>query len=151
VLEIRELKDQPGVFAVVTFLNDDIHYWPAPEENGDILIGLTWRGLASNRVRLGLGATGGEIKDDAIATATPFASLGTQKGDDGPTNDLVGYLWSGDRIRFLEQATFGPTPALDTRIRRIGLRTWLAEQFDAPYPSASNPYPNIPLMSATNN
>jgi hypothetical protein len=30
------------------------------------------------------------------------------------------------RIRFLEQATFGPTQALDSRLRRIGLRTWLA-------------------------
>jgi uncharacterized protein (DUF1800 family) len=51
-------------------------------------------------------------------------------------------------MRFLEQATFGATPALDARIRRIGLRTWLAEQFEASYPSANNPYPNIPLKSS---
>ena len=44
----------------------------------------------------------------------------------------------------MEQATFGPTAELDKRIRRIGLRTWLAEQFDAAYPTI--PYPNIPLM-----
>jgi uncharacterized protein (DUF1800 family) len=48
-------------------------------------------------------------------------------------------------MRFLEQATFGPTPALDTRVRRIGLRTWLAEQFEMSYPSIANPYPNIDL------
>ncbi len=48
-------------------------------------------------------------------------------------------------MRFLEQAGFGPTATLDARIRRIGIRTWLAEQFEAPYPSASNPYPNNPL------
>jgi uncharacterized protein (DUF1800 family) len=44
----------------------------------------------------------------------------------------------------MEQATFGPTSELDTRIRRVGLRTWLAEQFEAPYPT--NPYPNLALM-----
>jgi hypothetical protein len=51
-------------------------------------------------------------------------------------------------MRFLEQATFGPTPALAARIRRIGLRTWLNEQFETSYPSADNPYPNIPLKSS---
>ncbi|MCV4639731.1 hypothetical protein OFB62_31000, partial [Escherichia coli] len=59
----------------------------------------------------------------------------------------IGYRFAGDRIRFLEQAAFGPTVALDQRIRRIGIRTWLAEQFEAPYPSAGNPYPDIPLKS----
>jgi uncharacterized protein (DUF1800 family) len=65
-----------------------------------------------------------------------------------PTENFVGNRWSGDRMRFLEQATFGATPALDARIRRIGLQTWLAEQFEASYPSANNPYPNIPLKSS---
>ena len=151
VLELRELKEQPGVFSLVIYLNDDLRYWPAPEENGDLLVGVTWRGLASNRVRLGLGATGGDIKDDVGAVPTPLGSVTGKKGDGDQTNELVGYLWSGDRIRFLEQATFGPTSALDTRIRRIGLRTWLAEQFDAPYPSVANLYPNIPLMNGNAN
>jgi uncharacterized protein (DUF1800 family) len=44
----------------------------------------------------------------------------------------------------MEQATFGPSVELDRRIRRIGLRSWLAEQFEAPYPTV--PYPEIPLM-----
>ncbi|KXK02844.1 MAG: hypothetical protein UZ17_ACD001001290 [Acidobacteria bacterium OLB17] len=47
-------------------------------------------------------------------------------------------------MRFLEQATFGPTQALDARVRRIGLRTWLAEQFETDYTDI--PYPDIPLM-----
>ena len=64
------------------------------------------------------------------------------------TSEYVGYRFSGDRKRFLEQATFGPTVQLDQRIRRIGLRTWLAEQFQAPYPSADNPYPDIPLKAS---
>ena len=140
VLEIRELDTQPGIYSVVTRLTDELRYWPAPNPDGDVLVRLTWRGLTSNQVRLGYGATGGRIKD-------PEPIQTPKSGNDGPTEELVGYRWSGDRIRFLEQATFGPTVALDQRIRRIGLKTWLAEQFEAPYPTATNPYPVIPLMS----
>jgi len=61
--------------------------------------------------------------------------------------NAVGYRWSGDRRRFLEQAAFGPTDALDNRIRRIGLRTWLAEQFEATYAAEGNDYPAIPLRA----
>ena len=154
VLEIRPAPDQPGVFGVVTLLTDELKYWPAPEPHGDVLVRLTWRGLVSNAVRLAYGATGGAIKDPADSFPTPLSVGLGKKGEKAsgsePTNDLVGYRWSGDRIRFLEQATFGPTQALDARIRRIGLKTWLAEQFEAPYPSAY-PYPNIPLMSVNNN
>jgi uncharacterized protein (DUF1800 family) len=60
--------------------------------------------------------------------------------------DYVGYKWSGDRMRFLEQATFGPTQALDSRIRRIGLRTWLNGQLATQYPDPSGnctSYPNV--------
>jgi uncharacterized protein (DUF1800 family) len=151
VYEISEVREQPGVFRIVTRLTDELHYFPAPEANGDILIRLSWRGLSSNRVRLALGSTGGDIKDDAGAVPTPLSIAGTKQVNDGQTNELVGYTWSGDRIRFLEQATFGPTQALDQRLRRIGLRTWLAEQFDAPYPSSAYPYPNIPLMNTNPN
>ena len=104
------------------------------------MIFLTWRGLASNQLKIGLGTTGGDLKiPDSLK-----ADLSNLSKTSQPTAELVGYRWSGDRKRFLEQATFGPSPELDARIRRIGLRTWLAEQFQAPYPTI--PYPNIPLM-----
>jgi uncharacterized protein (DUF1800 family) len=54
-------------------------------------------------------------------------------------------------MRFLQQAAFGPTAALDERIRRTGLRRWIATQFEAPYPSAANPYPIIPLKNSDAN
>ena len=155
VIEIRPMPDQPGVYGVITLLRDELHYWPEPKPDGDVLVRLTWRGLTSNKVRLGYGATGGDLKDNRESMPTPLSVALGKKGETAgggePTNELVGYLWSGDRIRFLEQATFGPTQALDSRLRRIGLRTWLAEQFDAPYPSGAFPYPNIPLMSVNNN
>ncbi|HKP70743.1 MAG TPA: DUF1800 family protein, partial [Pyrinomonadaceae bacterium] len=106
-----------------------------PVADGDSLIYLTWRGLKSNTLLIGLGSTGGGIKIPAEPLVTASAS---------PTTDYVGYLYSGDRVRFLEQAAFGPSTALDSRIRRIGIRTWLVEQFDTPYPTL--PYPNPPQM-----
>src|SRR5215203_3532761 len=121
VLEIRPaMESQRGVYSVITSLTDDAHYWNEPPAEGDVLVRLSWRGLSSNRVRLALGKTGGDIKDDTGAVPTPlsFAPAKSTVGD-GPTEELVGYRWSGDRIRFLEQATFGPTQALDSRIRRI--------------------------------
>ncbi|HEY0427131.1 MAG TPA: DUF1800 family protein [Pyrinomonadaceae bacterium] len=147
VVEIQRVKSESTVYALTIVLKDELGFWEQPAEDGDVLIGVAWRGLASNRLRLGLGKTGGEIKDDAPVPAAKTTAKLFSKGDQSVPNsaDYVGYRWSSDRIRFLEQATFGPTQALDDRIRRIGLRTWLAEQFEIPYPSAANPYPNLIL------
>jgi uncharacterized protein (DUF1800 family) len=142
VLDIRQVKGYPWIYALTVQMQDEIGFWEEQPATGDVLVRVSWRGLTSNRVRLSLGETGGKIRDDEGAAPTP-APL-SPPANNTPTAELIGYRWSGDRIRFLEQATFGPTQALDDRIRRIGLRTWLAEQFEAPYPS--NPYPNIPLM-----
>ena len=153
VLKLTPADPINRIYAATIELRDEIAD-RQPLERGDILLSVAWRGLESNRVRLGLGATGGEIKDDAGAIPTPFSAKLTakQSKESKESNDAtsyVGYRWSGDRTRFMEQATFGPTPALDERIRRIGLRTWLAEQFELPYPSAGNPYPNFPLLPTT--
>ncbi len=149
VLDFQPVKGFDGVYALTVKVRDEIGFWQQPSENGDILVNVTWRGLTSNRVKLGLGKTGGDLKDEAGATPTPLSGVPYNKSSQTPTSEAVGYRWSGDRIRFLEQATFGPTPALDNRIRRIGLRTWLTEQFEMPYPSVANPYPDIPLKPTT--
>ena len=159
------VKSDTPVYAVTVLLRDELGFWETPPPDGDALIDLAWRGLASNRVKLGINQLGGKIKDDPGAVPTPpqtgikigpLSTTDAVSGRAGLTSgktaktapqapNLVGYRWSGDRMRFLEQATFGPTPALDSRIRRIGIRAWLSEQFDAPYPSAANPYPVVPL------
>jgi uncharacterized protein (DUF1800 family) len=148
VLEIAPVQGQEWIYAVTVELRDEIGFWEPPTADGDVLIRLTWRGLSSNATRLGLGKIGGGIKDEKGAVPTPLSNYSVKPAMKLAAPEAVGYRWSGDRMRFLEQATFGPTPALDSRIRRIGLRTWLAEQFDAPYPSANNPYPNFPLKSS---
>ncbi len=145
VLDIQPLKGNESVYAVTVLVRDDVGFWEPPD-NGDLLIRLTWRGLTSNRVRLGYGDIGGAIKDDPGSAPTPLSAVGKMAAKTGtPVDEYVGYRWSGDRMRFLQQATFGATTMLDSRLRRIGLRTYLAEQFAEPYPSVTNPYPNIPL------
>ena len=39
---------------------------------------------------------------------------------------------TADAIRFLEQATFGPTPELVAHVQSVGFEQFLDEQFDAP-------------------
>ena len=151
VLDISPIADGNGIYAATVFLQDEIGYWPAPSADGQLTLYLTWRGLASNRVTLGLGSTDSRpvAKTDSKDRPAPLSmALDKKKVKEYAASlspEYVGYRWSGDRARFLEQAAFGPNTAMDNRIRRIGLRTWLAEQFEIPYPSAANPFPNDPL------
>ncbi|MEZ5308188.1 MAG: DUF1800 domain-containing protein [Pyrinomonadaceae bacterium] len=140
ILGIDKLSQDEQVYVLRIKLHDEIGFWPQPQPTGDLLIQVSWRGMASNQLLLGFGKTGG-LKFDPPKKAADEKNL-------GDSDDYVGYRWSGDRKRFLEQATFGPTKDLDQRVRRIGLRVWLAEQFNAPYPSAANPYPDYVLKPA---
>ena len=122
-------------------LYDASGYRGQPVADGDSLIYVTWRGLSSNILKIGLGSTGGGIKIPDLSV------LAASRSADPEPSHLVGYLHSGDRVRFLEQAAFGPSTAQDARLRRLGLRTWLADQFTLPYPTI--PYPNPPQMQTT--
>ncbi len=136
-VEKFDRSEKSGI-ALTVRIADATGNYSEPVFDGESLIYVTWRGLMSNVVKINLGRTGGTI---GIPSGLRPANSAT------PAPEVVGYRWSGDRIRFLEQAAFGPTAQLDNRLRRIGLRTWLAEQFDAPYPTI--PYPDIPMMPTT--
>ncbi len=158
VLDLRVVSAAKNLYSMTIRLTDDIGYWET-KPVGDLALYVSWRGLASNTVKLAIGRI---TSDDVVTESakptplgttnltgrTPFSrpSVVNRRSDRTITPDFVGYRFAGDRRRFLEQATFGPTPALDDRIRRIGLKTWLAEQFAADYPT--NPYPNQPLKPA---
>lgn len=148
VVDLAPSTDLKGVYALTVRLEDEIRYWPQPADLGDLVIDITWRGLASNKLKLGTGAV---IKSERSSKLQPMSVSDyiakSTSSDKKPGKDYVTYKYAGDRIRFLEQAGFGTTPTLDQHIRRIGIRTWLAEQLNAPYPSAGNPYPDIPLKS----
>lgn len=136
VVELTRVRKD--AFAVRFRLFDRSEFRGQPRPDGDSLIYVTWRGNASNFLKIGLGSTGGiEIPK----RGEPYL----QREED--RFELVGYHFAADRKRFSEQAAFGPSAMLDNRLRRIGLRTWLADQFDLPYPSI--PYPDSP-QSTTN-
>lgn len=150
VLNIQPLADRPWVYALTVELRDELGFWEQPEARGDVLISVAWRGLESNRLRLGLGTTGGQFIDETGVSAAPMPNAPpafSAKAETPDAPDYVGYRFSGDRIRFLEQASFGPTAATDERLRRVGLRVWLADQFEEPYPSFA--YPEHPQMNTT--
>ncbi len=150
VIDVQPVPNRPDVFAMTVVMRDELGFWGPPDAIGDIKVSVVWRGLASNWLRLGLGATGGTLPGEETLRPSPMPAVKTSGANrtavvNAP--EYVGYKYSGDRIRFLEQATFGPTAELDQRIRRIGLRTWLADQFEETYPTFA--YPEFPLMSAT--
>ena len=77
-----------------------------------------------------------------LLVAAPAARLGAHEGleqDDGvsPSN--------ADIVRFLEQATFGPTPDLIAHVREVGFEGYLSEQLNDPASS----YPTLPLYPTT--
>ena len=151
VLDLAQLKSPENVWAITFRLKDEIGYWPTPGE-GDLELFLTWRGLASNRVIFGHGDSDGG-KGDTGTIPVPYSAalkqIANKKSEflSVPQTDYVGYRWSSDRMRFQQQATFGATQDLDLRIRRDGIRSYLAQQFEAAYPSTTNPYPNLPLKN----
>lgn len=88
-----------------------------------------WRVAATLLVGLAAAtaaAQSGSHRPDAL-----FAQ-GFEAADQGPRRDA-------DAARFLAQATFGPTTASIARVRTLGYRGWLTEQFAAPV-SRSEPY-----------
>jgi uncharacterized protein (DUF1800 family) len=55
---------------------------------------------------------------------------------------------TADTVRFLEQASWGPTPDLIAQVQSTGFETWLNQQFD---PSIATGYPTLPLYRTGNN
>jgi len=62
---VGPVPDQEWVSSIIIRLNDDMG------DVGDVLLKITYRGLASNRVRVGIGHTGDGPPDDAGAVPTP--------------------------------------------------------------------------------
>jgi uncharacterized protein (DUF1800 family) len=52
-----------------------------------------------------------------------------------------------DTVRFLEQASWGPTPALITAVQGMGFEAWINQQFTV----AATSYPTLPLYSTNTN
>lgn len=77
---------------------------------GDVLVRLTYRGAASNRVRVGIGHTGGGLADDAgsIPTPAPAATAPTPN-----TNPLTAGILSADDVRTVISQAVSAAAALN--------------------------------------
>src|SRR5437764_8708567 len=117
---------------------------------GDVLVRLNPHGMASNRVRVAIGQIGGGPTDDSApnpapaippGAATPL-TLAQYQAQAGAPAAVAG----SDAIRFLEQATWGPTDNDLSHLRSVGIQTYLNEQFNTP-PLFSDVQSNYPLTT----
>ncbi|MBA3767188.1 MAG: DUF1800 domain-containing protein [Acidobacteria bacterium] len=134
--KVENVTPLPGyewMSQVTVRLSDDIG------DVGDVLVRFNLHGMSSNRVRVGIGHVGGGPSDDAstIIAAAPFPAPAPTPV---PTpNSYTGAASTADTVRFLEQATWGTTNAESARVRAMGFRAYLNEQFNLP----ASGYPNL--------
>jgi uncharacterized protein (DUF1800 family) len=128
-----------GVQQVIIRLSDDIG------DVGDILLRLNLHGVASNRVRISVGHTGGTLQDDPGSVPSPAPATPPAPTPTPTPNPYTGAASDADTVRFLEQASWGPTPAEVNRVKALGFNAWLNEQFNA----TPTGYPNMQLMPPT--
>ena len=134
-----QVPDFPGITMFVLRLADDLG------DVGDVLLRLNLHGLASNRVRVAIGHAGGGPADDPGAVATPAPATPPPADPPLVPDSFTGPASDADAVRFLEQATWGPTAADVTHVKAVGFMTYLNEQFNASVtnvPKGSN-YPDL--------
>ena len=118
---VGQVPNFPGITMIVVRLADDLG------DVGDVLMRLNLHGMASNRVRVAIGHSGGGPADDAGAVATP-APLVPSGADPALVPDsYTGPATEADTVRFLEQASWGPTPAEIARVKAMGFKAYLDE------------------------
>ncbi len=134
-----QVPNFPGITMFIVRLADDIG------DVGDVLLGLNLHGMRSNRVRVAIGHAGGGPADDSGAVATPAPTSPPPADQPLVPDSFTSTPTDADAIRFLEQATWGPTPAEVTHLKAIGYQAWLNEQFSmAPINAAKGSnYPDL--------
>src|SRR5215213_2955564 len=134
-----QVPNFPGITMIVVRLADDLG------DAGDVLLRVNLHGKSSNRVRVAIGHSGGGPPDDSDAVATPAPV--TPPPADLPLvpDPYTGPASDADTVRFLEQASWGPTPAEIARVKAMGFKAYLDEQFSlAPTnPGKGSNYPDL--------
>ncbi|HEX6718923.1 MAG TPA: DUF1800 domain-containing protein [Pyrinomonadaceae bacterium] len=121
---VGQVPNFPGITMIIVRLADDLG------DTGDVLLRLNLHGMSSNRVRVAIGHAGGGPADDVGAVATPAPA--TPPGADPPLvpDSYAGPASDADTVRFLEQASWGPTSAEVARVKAMGFMAYLNEQFN---------------------
>ncbi len=122
----------PGITMLIVRLADDLG------DVGDVLLRLNLHGVSSNRVRVAIGHMGGGPADDPGSVPTPVFGDPTVPDPVATPNPYTdpSFASGADGIRFLEQATWGPTyyPVGGelARVRSMGYANWINDQFNQP-------------------
>jgi uncharacterized protein GlcG (DUF336 family) len=95
VESVRQVPAQPWATSVVMRLPGNL------PQTGDVLVRISYRGLASNRVRVGIGQVGGGPPDDVNAIPTPGRVPGPLEP---PVNAAATNLTSSDVQTIIQQA-----------------------------------------------
>lgn len=134
-----QVPNFPGITMFIVRLADDIG------DVGDVLLRLNLHGMASNRVRMGIGHVGGGPADDFGAVATPAPATPPPADPPLVPDSYTGAASDADAVRFLEQATWGPTSADIAHVKAVGFVSYLNEQFSAPVTNAAkgSNYPDL--------
>jgi uncharacterized protein (DUF1800 family) len=141
------VPDFPGITMFIVRLADDM------SDVGDVLLRLSLHGMSSNRVRVAIGhqpftCPGTDCPaDDPGAVATPAPTTPPPADTPFVPDSYTGAATEADTVRFLEQASWGPTSSEVTRVSAMGFMAYLNEQFNAPVtnpPKGSN-YPDLPF------
>jgi uncharacterized protein (DUF1800 family) len=140
---VAPVPGYPGVSMLILRLADDLG------DAGDVLLRVNLHGVASNRVRVAIGHLGGGPADDAGAVATPIAGDATVAVPAATPNSYAdaSFAAGADGIRFLEQATWGPSDTDLAHVRSVGYAAWLNEQFNTPpqFAATQSDYPAFSL------
>lgn len=113
---------------------------------GDVLVGITYHGLTSNRVRIGLGHIGGGPPDDPPATPTPTPGA---TPDLGPGASLHGAQPFPSDNPWNQDISAMPVDSNSANlIASIGLNTGLHPDFGTVYNGAPNGIPYV-VVSGT--
>jgi uncharacterized protein (DUF1800 family) len=136
VEDVRPVPGFGGLQQIIVRLSDDLG------DAGDLLVRLSLHGMTSNRVRLSVGHNGGTLADDPGATPAPAPPTPPAPTPTPAANPYTGTPSDADAVRFLEQATWGPSTAELARVKSLGFKAWLDDQFNQPASS----YPSLPLV-----
>ncbi|HAF15589.1 MAG TPA: hypothetical protein DCK99_18215 [Blastocatellia bacterium] len=129
----------PGISMLIVRLADDLG------DTGDVLLRVNLHGLSSNRVRVAIGHLGGGPADDFGAIPTPAPATPPPADPPLVPDSFTGPVSDAEAVRFLEQATWGPTAADIAHVKAVGYLAYLNEQFNAPVtnPAKGSNYPDL--------
>lgn len=138
---VAQVPGFPGITMFIVRLADDMG------DVGDVLVRLNLHGMGSNRVRVAIGHLGGGPADDSGAVPTPAPATPPPADPPLVPDPFTAPISDADAVRFLEQTTWGPTPADIAHLKAVGYFAYLNEQFSAPVtnPTKGSNFPDLPF------